>query len=136
MDVSSKDDPYGDSTFCIIEGRDTVLDFAPMQLQEIREHINMRRNKIFLLMEEVFSGTVRPTEFGCFNLQANQFDTEVCCCLLSHRNLADSFIAIVTISPKSIAALHSLLEILKAAGEEIADSAAGQICRPEFTTGR
>ncbi|CAM6089542.1 unnamed protein product [Calypogeia fissa] len=49
----SADDPYGDSTFCIIEGRDTVLDFAPMQLQEIREHINMRRNKIFLLMEEV-----------------------------------------------------------------------------------
>ncbi|KAL3681928.1 hypothetical protein R1sor_024884 [Riccia sorocarpa] len=43
----------GDNSFCIIEGRDTVLDFAPMQLQEIREHINMRRNKIFLLMEEV-----------------------------------------------------------------------------------
>ncbi|OAE35238.1 hypothetical protein AXG93_1162s1140 [Marchantia polymorpha subsp. ruderalis] len=45
--------PLSDSSFCIIEGRDTVLDFAPMQLQEIREHINMRRNKIFLLMEEV-----------------------------------------------------------------------------------
>jgi hypothetical protein len=47
------DDPYADSTFCIIEGRDTVLDFAPMQLQEIREQINKRRNRIFLLMEEV-----------------------------------------------------------------------------------
>ncbi|KAG6545790.1 hypothetical protein Mapa_012751 [Marchantia paleacea] len=45
--------PLSDSSFCIIEGRDTVLDFAPMQLQEIRDHINMRRNKIFLLMEEV-----------------------------------------------------------------------------------
>ncbi|KAL2611670.1 hypothetical protein R1flu_023362 [Riccia fluitans] len=45
--------PNGDNSFCIIEGRDTVLDFAPMQLQEIRDHINTRRNRIFLLMEEV-----------------------------------------------------------------------------------
>lgn len=39
--------------FCIIEGRDTVSDFAQLQLQEIRDNINSRRNKIFLLMEEV-----------------------------------------------------------------------------------
>lgn len=39
--------------FCIIEGRETVLDFAQMQLQEIRDNITSRRNKIFLLMEEV-----------------------------------------------------------------------------------
>ncbi len=40
--------------FCIIEGRETVLDFAQMQLQEIRDNISRRRNKIFLLMEEVY----------------------------------------------------------------------------------
>ncbi len=40
--------------FCIIEGRETVLDFAQMQLQEIRDNITKRRNKIFLLMEEVY----------------------------------------------------------------------------------
>lgn len=39
--------------FCIIEGRNTVLDFSKMQLQEIRDNITSRRNKIFLLMEEV-----------------------------------------------------------------------------------
>lgn len=39
--------------FCIIEGRDTVLDFSQMQLQEIRDNVTSRRNKIFLLMEEV-----------------------------------------------------------------------------------
>jgi hypothetical protein len=39
--------------FCIIEGRETVLDFSQMQLQEIRDNITSRRNKIFLLMEEV-----------------------------------------------------------------------------------
>lgn len=42
-----------DDSFCIIEGRDTVRDFAQLQLQEIRDNINSRRNKIFLLMEEV-----------------------------------------------------------------------------------
>eukprot|EP00271_Cylindrocystis_brebissonii_P005315 TRINITY_DN17304_c0_g1_i1.p1 TRINITY_DN17304_c0_g1~~TRINITY_DN17304_c0_g1_i1.p1 ORF type:complete len:339 (-),score=26.47 TRINITY_DN17304_c0_g1_i1:751-1767(-) len=43
---------YGNN-FCIIEGRDTVQDFARMQLQEIRDGISGRRNRIFLLMEEV-----------------------------------------------------------------------------------
>ncbi|GLT40674.1 hypothetical protein SLA2020_147890 [Shorea laevis] len=48
--------PPGDnisSSFCIIEGPETVQDFVQMQLQEIEENIKSRRNKIFLLMEEV-----------------------------------------------------------------------------------
>ncbi|XP_072970212.1 protein ORANGE-LIKE, chloroplastic-like isoform X2 [Typha angustifolia] len=48
--------PAGDnnnSSFCIIEGPETVQDFVQMQLQEIQENIRSRRNKIFLLMEEV-----------------------------------------------------------------------------------
>ncbi|XP_051123070.1 protein ORANGE-GREEN, chloroplastic-like [Andrographis paniculata] len=39
--------------FCIIEGPETVQDFASMELQEIQENIRSRRNKIFLQMEEV-----------------------------------------------------------------------------------
>ncbi|KAK7268033.1 hypothetical protein RIF29_20716 [Crotalaria pallida] len=53
---SSKDAASGDSTpsnFCIIEGPETVQDFVQMQLQEIQDNIKSRRNKIFLLMEEV-----------------------------------------------------------------------------------
>lgn len=40
-------------SFCIIEGPETVQDFVKMQLQEIQDNIRSRRNKIFLLMEEV-----------------------------------------------------------------------------------
>lgn len=40
-------------SFCIIEGPETVQDFAKLQLQEILDNIKSRRNKIFLLMEEV-----------------------------------------------------------------------------------
>ncbi|KIZ00449.1 hypothetical protein MNEG_7511, partial [Monoraphidium neglectum] len=39
--------------FCIIESRDAVKDFAGMQLDEITDNITSRRNRIFLLMEEV-----------------------------------------------------------------------------------
>ncbi|XVF49451.1 hypothetical protein PTKIN_Ptkin04bG0013600 [Pterospermum kingtungense] len=39
--------------FCIIEGPETVQDFAKMELQEIHDNIRSRRNKIFLQMEEV-----------------------------------------------------------------------------------
>lgn len=39
--------------FCIIEGPETVQDFAKMELQEIHDNIRSRRNKIFLHMEEV-----------------------------------------------------------------------------------
>ncbi|KAJ0111620.1 hypothetical protein Patl1_01394 [Pistacia atlantica] len=39
--------------FCIIEGPETVQDFAKMELQEIQDNIRSRRNKIFLHMEEV-----------------------------------------------------------------------------------
>lgn len=41
------------SNFCIIEGPDTVQDFVQMRLKEIQDNIQSRRNKIFLLMEEV-----------------------------------------------------------------------------------
>lgn len=41
------------SNFCIIEGPETVQDFVQMQMQEIQDNIRSRRNKIFLLMEEV-----------------------------------------------------------------------------------
>lgn len=39
--------------FCIIEGRTTVQDFAKLGLAELDTSINNRRNRIFLLMEEV-----------------------------------------------------------------------------------
>ncbi|KAL6899826.1 hypothetical protein ACP4OV_006484 [Aristida adscensionis] len=40
-------------SFCIIEGPETIQDFIQMQSQEIQDNIKSRRNKIFLLMEEV-----------------------------------------------------------------------------------
>jgi len=48
--------PAGDgslSSFCIIEGPETIQDFVQMQSQEIQDNVKSRRNKIFLLMEEV-----------------------------------------------------------------------------------
>lgn len=39
--------------YCLIESRETVMDFAKMDLEEIELNIMSRRNKIFLLMEEV-----------------------------------------------------------------------------------
>jgi len=39
--------------FCIIESPTAVKDFADMQLSEVRASIEVRRNRIFLLMEEV-----------------------------------------------------------------------------------
>ncbi|KAG7958269.1 hypothetical protein I3843_10G011900 [Carya illinoinensis] len=53
---SSSKDAFGEnipSNFCIIEGPETVQDFVQMQLLEIQNNIRSRRNKIFLLMEEV-----------------------------------------------------------------------------------
>ncbi|CAL9166505.1 unnamed protein product [Musa hybrid cultivar] len=46
-------DAGDNSGFCIIEGPETLQDFVQMQLQEIQDNIRSRRNKIFLLMEEV-----------------------------------------------------------------------------------
>ncbi|CAN0847238.1 Protein ORANGE-LIKE, chloroplastic [Linum grandiflorum] len=56
LDSSSGSVPAGDSNwsnFCIIEGPETVQDFVQMQTQDIEENISNRRNKIFLLMEEL-----------------------------------------------------------------------------------
>ncbi|WOL16694.1 protein ORANGE, chloroplastic isoform X2 [Canna indica] len=49
-DGDSPEKPY--AGFCIIEGPETVQDFAKMELQEIEDNIRSRRNKIFLHMEE------------------------------------------------------------------------------------
>lgn len=46
-------DELGTSSFCIIEGPETIQDFAKMQLQEIQDNVRSRRNKIFLFMEEI-----------------------------------------------------------------------------------
>ncbi|KAF3778214.1 hypothetical protein EJ110_NYTH41883 [Nymphaea thermarum] len=52
---ASRNSPAGDDVtdFCIIEGPETVQDFVQLQMQEIQDNIRSRRNKIFLLMEEV-----------------------------------------------------------------------------------
>ncbi|XP_074556335.1 protein ORANGE, chloroplastic-like [Curcuma longa] len=57
--------------FCIIEGPETVQDFAKMELQEIQDNIRSRRNKIFLHMEEVrrlrIQQRIKNAELGTFN---------------------------------------------------------------------
>ncbi|KAL8225159.1 hypothetical protein R6Q57_017716 [Mikania cordata] len=55
-DSASASVSTGDNTssnFCIIEGPETGQDFVQMQSNEIQDNIRSRRNKIFLLMEEV-----------------------------------------------------------------------------------
>ncbi|KAG8390212.1 hypothetical protein BUALT_Bualt01G0060200 [Buddleja alternifolia] len=58
------------SAFCIIEGPETVEDFAKMELQEIQDNIRSRRNKIFLQMEEVrrlrIQQKIKNDELGIF----------------------------------------------------------------------
>ncbi|CAL5322893.1 unnamed protein product [Camellia sinensis] len=51
--IDSDSSDKNSSGFCIIEGPETVQDFAKMELQEIQDNIRSRRNKIFLHMEEV-----------------------------------------------------------------------------------
>jgi hypothetical protein len=48
-------------SFCIIEGPETIQDFVQMQSQEIQDNIKSRRNKIFLLMEEVIVSHILQT---------------------------------------------------------------------------
>ncbi|KAL0403025.1 UNVERIFIED_CONTAM: protein ORANGE, chloroplastic [Sesamum radiatum] len=59
------------SAFCIIEGPETVQDFAKMELQEIQDNIRSRRNKIFLHMEEVrrlrIQQRIKNAELGIIN---------------------------------------------------------------------
>lgn len=52
-DSEIRSEDIGASKFCIIEGPETVQDFVQMQLQEIEDSIRSKRNKIFLLMEEL-----------------------------------------------------------------------------------
>ncbi|XP_074559198.1 protein ORANGE, chloroplastic-like [Curcuma longa] len=59
--------------FCIIEGPETVQDFAKMELQEIQDNIRSRRNKIFLHMEEVrrlrIQQRIKNAELGTFDVK-------------------------------------------------------------------
>ncbi|KAK9808168.1 hypothetical protein WJX73_004208 [Symbiochloris irregularis] len=43
----------GQEDFCIIESRESLKDFAKLQLTEINQAIKARRNRMFLLLEEV-----------------------------------------------------------------------------------
>ncbi|CAK7327503.1 unnamed protein product [Dovyalis caffra] len=57
--------------FCIIEGPETVQDFAKMELQEIHDNIRSRRNKKILHMEEVrrlrIQQRIKNAELGISN---------------------------------------------------------------------
>lgn len=52
---TTKEDDFAalPDNFCIIESRESVKNFANMQMEELEQNIQSRRNKIFLLMEEV-----------------------------------------------------------------------------------
>ncbi|XP_068328950.1 protein ORANGE-GREEN, chloroplastic-like isoform X2 [Pyrus communis] len=72
--VDSDPNPAADANpagFCIIEGPETVQDFAAMELQEIQDNIRSRRNKIFLHMEEVrrlrIQQRLKRAELGAVN---------------------------------------------------------------------
>jgi len=52
-DGVSEDSSAIPSSFCLIESRETVKDFAEMNLEEIINNMEGRRTRIFLLMEEV-----------------------------------------------------------------------------------
>ncbi|MBA0609152.1 hypothetical protein Godav_021262, partial [Gossypium davidsonii] len=58
--------------FCIIEGPETVQDFANMELQEIRDNIRSRRNKVFLQMEELLISIEFPVPIGEVSAYAHQ----------------------------------------------------------------
>lgn len=66
----------GLSSFCIIEGPETIEDFVQMQSQEIQDNIKSRRNKIFLLMEEVrrlrVQQRIRTSENKCASSEENE----------------------------------------------------------------
>ncbi|KEH29340.1 chaperone dnaJ-like protein [Medicago truncatula] len=70
IDSSDTTDKNSATGFCIIEGPETVQDFAKMELQEIQDNIRSRRNKIFLHMEEVrrlrIQQRIKNAELGIF----------------------------------------------------------------------
>lgn len=73
---SDSADANAASGFCIIEGPETVQDFAKMELQEIQDNIRSRRNKIFLHMEEVrrlrIQQRIKSAELGIKEAQENE----------------------------------------------------------------
>ncbi|XP_034710064.1 protein ORANGE-GREEN, chloroplastic-like [Vitis riparia] len=74
--VDSESADKNDTGFCIIEGPETVQDFAKMELQEIQDNIRSRRNKIFLHMEEVrrlrIQQRIKNAELGILKEQENE----------------------------------------------------------------
>ncbi|MED6170182.1 hypothetical protein PIB30_028416 [Stylosanthes scabra] len=70
LDSDTSDKNASAPGFCIIEGPETVQDFAKMELQEIQDNIRSRRNKIFLHMEEVrrlrIQQRLKNAELGIF----------------------------------------------------------------------
>ncbi|CAN6565189.1 unnamed protein product [Malus baccata var. baccata] len=72
--VDSDPNPAADTNpagICIIEGPETVQDFATMELQEIQDNIRSWCNKIFLHMEEVhrlrIQQRIKRAELGAVN---------------------------------------------------------------------
>ncbi|KAK3032120.1 hypothetical protein RJ639_035930 [Escallonia herrerae] len=79
-DAASNLGPAGDnipSNFCIIEGPETVQDFVKMEHQEIQDNIRSRRNKIFLLMEEVRRLRVQQRTKGSKVDESGEVDNEM-----------------------------------------------------------
>ncbi|CAA6669781.1 unnamed protein product [Spirodela intermedia] len=68
--ITCSSPPRKPTALCIIEGPETVQDFAKMELQEIQDNIKSRRNKIFLHMEEVrrlrIQQRIKNAELGIF----------------------------------------------------------------------
>ena len=71
-------------SFCIIEGPETLQDFVQMQLQEIQHNIRSRRNKIFLLMEEVIYDLKASTIVGRWAVSSN---SNICVYIIKVRRL-------------------------------------------------
>ncbi|KAM0939796.1 hypothetical protein DsansV1_C19g0157201 [Dioscorea sansibarensis] len=65
------------SSFCIIEGPETLRDFVQMEQQEIQDNIKSRRNKIFLLMEEVRRLRVQQRIKNAVSIDENSDENEM-----------------------------------------------------------
>ncbi|KAI3749924.1 hypothetical protein L2E82_20545 [Cichorium intybus] len=94
--------PSGDnipSNFCIIEGPETVQDFIQMQTKEIQDNIRSRRNKIFLLMEEVRRLRVQQRLKNKKSNQISSEDTEM-------PDIPSSIPFLPSVTPKTLKQLY------------------------------
>ncbi|XP_066318581.1 protein ORANGE-LIKE, chloroplastic-like [Miscanthus floridulus] len=62
----------GLSSFCIIEGPETIEDFVQMQSQEIKDNIKSRRNKIFEVRRLRVQQRIRTSESKDANTEENE----------------------------------------------------------------